>query len=417
MAKLYYSDGKDIKNKEIADGPFIDIFEQAKTYSFKNYNERLTIIEKDDFRLDDKIISMNDFIGGLDITKSNQNELTYNDMWISSDLSDTHRRRKPGILLSLFKFNGGYLPTYRKEIGDARFQEIVKKIRQEYPHVHVECEKIPKSLHITDFDNISDTLNNSIRITYDIDGDIDSVFVKDTARYVDITPLLHEIENNTPFDRISGKFNFEAAKLERIVNSFLPKHPDIFDALINIIDAYARQKEVVVQSPASVMHCAVLFNNDKVPKFKLYQSLKEAPKEGICHVSAFSPCNYGRQWKKDIIACKMDCEDVLKNLQSIQNNSNLTFEQQAALMNATNIVNKYNQLSKRIEDTVIDHILSAIGEKSTTLCDMVRKHYGTPNDIVQDFMENISSIIDSVRDDMDNDITVEHDLEQNEREM
>lgn len=377
MAKLYYSDGKDIKNKEIADGPFIDIFEQAKTYSFKNYNERLTIIEKDDFRLDDKIISMNDFIGGLDITKSNQNELTYNDMWISSDLSDTHRRRKPGILLSLFKFNGGYLPTYRKELGDARFQEIVEKIRQEYPHVHVECEKIPKSLHITDFDNISDTLNNSIRITYDIDGDIE----------------------------------------ERIVNSFLPKHPDIFDALINIIDAYARQKEVVVQSPASVMHCAVLFNNDKVPKFKLYQSLKEAPKEGICHVSAFSPCNYGRQWKKDIIACKMDCEDVLKNLQSIQNNSNLTFEQQAALMNATNIVNKYNQLSKRIEDTVIDHILSAIGEKSTTLCDMVRKHYGTPNDIVQDFMENISSIIDSVRDDMDNDITVEHDLEQNEREM
>lgn len=143
MAKLYYSDGKDIKNKEIADGPFIDIFEQAKTYSFKDYNERLTIIEKDDFRLDDKIISMNDFVGGLDITKSNQNEITYNDMWISSDLSDTHRRRKPGILLSLFKFNGGYLPTYRKELGDARFQEIVEKIRQEYPHVHVECEKIP----------------------------------------------------------------------------------------------------------------------------------------------------------------------------------------------------------------------------------------------------------------------------------
>ena len=72
---------------------------------------------------------------------------------------------------------------------------------------------------------------------------------------------------------------------------------------------------------------------------------------------------------------------------------------------------------KRIEDTVIDHILSAIKEKSTTLCNMVRKHYGTPNDIVQDFIENISSIIDSVRDDLDNDITAERDLEQDEREL
>lgn len=72
---------------------------------------------------------------------------------------------------------------------------------------------------------------------------------------------------------------------------------------------------------------------------------------------------------------------------------------------------------KRIEDTVIDHTLSAIEEKSAALCDMVRKHYGTPNDIVQDFMENISSIIDSVRDDPDNDITAEHDLEQDEREI
>lgn len=72
---------------------------------------------------------------------------------------------------------------------------------------------------------------------------------------------------------------------------------------------------------------------------------------------------------------------------------------------------------KRIEDTVIDHILSAIKEKSTALCNMVRKHYGTPNDIVQDFIENISSIIDSVRDDLDNDITAERDLEQDEREL
>ena len=71
----------------------------------------------------------------------------------------------------------------------------------------------------------------------------------------------------------------------------------------------------------------------------------------------------------------------------------------------------------RIEDTVIDHILSAIKEKSTALCNMVRKHYGTPNDIVQDFIENISSIIDSVRDDLDNDITAERDLEQDEREL
>lgn len=72
---------------------------------------------------------------------------------------------------------------------------------------------------------------------------------------------------------------------------------------------------------------------------------------------------------------------------------------------------------KRIEDTVIDHILSAIKEKSTALCNMVRKHYGTPNDIVQDYIENISSIIDSVRDDLDNDITAERDLEQDEREL
>lgn len=34
------------------------------------------------------------------------------------------------------------------------------------------------------------------------------------------------------------------------------------------------------------------------------------------------------------------------------------------------------------------------------LCDMVRNHYGIPNDIVQDFTESLGSIIDSVRDDL-----------------
>ena len=93
----------------------------------------------------------------------------------------------------------------------------------------------------------------------------------------------------------------------------------------------------------------------------------------------------------------------------------IAFGQLEAL--GTSFGEKPESALNRIEDNVIDHILSAIEEKSAVLCDkVVRNHYGISNDMVQDFMENISSIIDSARNDLNsqkNDRTAdaEHDEE------
>ena len=99
----------------------------------------------------------------------------------------------------------------------------------------------------------------------------------------------------------------------------------------------------------------------------------------------------------------------------VKSERDITIEQLDAL--GTSFGEKPELALSRIENNVIDRVFAAIKEKSDVLCDMVRNHYGTPNDIVQDFTESLGSIIDSVRDDLDNDITVEHDLEQDEREI
>ena len=99
----------------------------------------------------------------------------------------------------------------------------------------------------------------------------------------------------------------------------------------------------------------------------------------------------------------------------VKSERDIAIEQLDAL--GTSFGEKPELALSRIENNVIDRVFAAIKEKSDVLCDMVRNHYGTPNDIVQDFTESLGSIIDSVRDDLDNDITVEHDLEQDEREI
>lgn len=76
----------------------------------------------------------------------------------------------------------------------------------------------------------------------------------------------------------------------------------------------------------------------------------------------------------------------------------IAFGQLEAL--GTSFGEKPESALNRIENDAIDCIFAAIKEKSDTLCDMVRNHYGTPRDIVQEFMENISSIIDSARNDL-----------------